>query len=301
VGACEVSVTCARRPSMRKLPKMRSFLLIPILCAAACAAPGMAARPDAAASREQLAEPDIAVQSATFAPRADEQVEQPRPTPTAGDRIARRAGDLVGRDSVAQIAPGYTDDCSGFVRLVYATEGVDLSRLPARSSIVSAMYVRARENGALREGSPAPGDLVFFRNTYDRNRDGRRNDGLTHVGIVEVVHPDGTVIFVHRGSRGIVRARLNLERPTTARESGEKLNDVLRRKSKHARAYLAGELFAGYASPEGLGRAAVAQARRPPPRRRARYRPLPRLTSGGPGWRRASGAGPSIGRVAWLF
>ena len=48
----------------------------------------------------------------------------------------------------------------------------------------------------------------------------------------------------------------------------ETLNDVMRRKSKLSRAYLAGELFAGYASPDGLGRAAVAQARRPP--RRAR-------------------------------
>jgi hypothetical protein len=65
-----------------------------------------------------------------------------------------------------------------------------------------------------------------------------------------------------------VRAHLNLESPKTFRDGDDTLNDVMRRKSKLSRAYLAGELFAGYASPDGLGRAAVAQARRPP--RRAR-------------------------------
>jgi hypothetical protein len=225
----------------------------------------MAARTDLAPPPLEVA-PVIPVETATAVPVAYKQ--KPPPRPTTGERIARRAAELVGRDTVSDIAPGYTDDCSGFVRLVYASEGIDLSRLPARSSIVQAMYVRARENGALREGSPRPGDLVFFRNTYDRNRDGRRNDGLTHVGIVESVDQDGTVTFVHRGGPGIVRAHLNLESPKTFRDGDETLNDVMRRKSHLSRAYLAGELFAGYASPDGLGRAAVAQARRPP--RRAR-------------------------------
>jgi cell wall-associated NlpC family hydrolase len=246
---------------------MRSFWLIPILCAAACAAPRMAARTDLAPSPVEVA-PVVPVQDAAAVPVTFKEAPAPRPRPSTGERIARRAGNLVGRDSVSDIAPGYADDCSGFVRLVYASEGIDLSRLPARASIVQAMYVRARENGALREGSPRSGDLVFFRNTYDRNRDGRHNDGLTHVGIVETVDEDGTVTFIHRGGSGIVRAHLNLESPKTFRDGDETLNDVMRRKSKLSRAYLAGELFAGYASPDGLGRAAVAQARRPP--RRAR-------------------------------
>jgi cell wall-associated NlpC family hydrolase len=244
---------------------MRSFWLIPILCAAACAAPRLAARTDLAPSPVEVA-PVVPVEEAAAVPVVYK--EAPRSRPSTGQRIARRAGDLVGRDSVSDIAPGYADDCSGFVRLVYASEGIDLSRLPGRSSIVQAMYLRARENGALREGAPRPGDVVFFRNTYDRNRDGRRNDGLTHVGIVEAVDEDGTVTFIHHGGSGIVRAHLNLESPKTFRDGEETLNDVMRRKSKLSRAYLAGELFAGYASPDGLGRAAVAQARRPP--RRAR-------------------------------
>src|SRR6184192_4168052 len=196
---------------------MRRFHLIPMLCAVACAAPRTAARTDLAPSPDEVA-PTIPVEAATPVPAVRTQAPAPRTRLSAGDRIARHASELVGRESVSDIAPGYTDDCSGFVRLVYASEGIDLSRLPARASIVQAMYLRARENGALREGSPAPGDLVFFRNTYDRNRDGRRNDGLTHVGIVEAVDDDGTVTFVHRGGSGIVRAHLNLESPKTFRD-----------------------------------------------------------------------------------
>src|SRR5438045_5492230 len=201
---------------------MRSFWLIPILCAAACAAPRMAARTDLAPPPTEVA-PVIPVETSTAVPVTYKK-EPARSRPSTGERIARRAGELVGRDSVSDIAPGYQDDCSGFVRLVYAIQGIDLSRLPARSSIVQAMYIRARENGALRDGSPRPGDLVFFRNTYDRNRDGRRHDGLTHAGIVESVDDEGPATFVHRGGRRTVRPHLHLDGPRQFRARGHPQN-----------------------------------------------------------------------------
>jgi hypothetical protein len=60
---------------------------------------------------------------------------------------------------------------------------------------------------------PSPGDLVFFKETWDRNRDGKMNDGLAHVGVVESIDTDGTVTFVHRSGSGMTRARLNLDAP----------------------------------------------------------------------------------------
>ena len=68
--------------------------------------------------------------------------------------------------------------------------------------------------------------------------------------------------------KGDFSVRLPVDWTGMAGRISDTLNDVMRRKSRGRRAYLAGELFAGYASPDGLGRAAVAQARRPP--RRAR-------------------------------
>jgi hypothetical protein len=84
------------------------------------------------------------------------------------------------------------------------------------------------------------------------------------VGVVEKVARDGTITFVHRGSKGVARARMNLRHPTLhrARGGGVVANDYLRRASRGSRAYLTGELFAGFASPGPLARAARAAPRR---------------------------------------
>jgi hypothetical protein len=190
------------------------------------------------------------------------------PEPTLNERIARRASSLVGRRSLKEITRSVHDDCSGLVKLVYQSEGVPFSDLPQSDSAVRALYRRSRTSGALRKRAE-PGDLVFFRDTYDRNHDGLRNDGLTHVGIVESVDDDGTIVFVHRGRAGIVRAHMNVLRPRQARMEAKPINDVLRRRTAQVRAYLAGELFAGFASAERLRFPAVAAARRPETRNRA--------------------------------
>jgi hypothetical protein len=185
-------------------------------------------------------------------------------TPTLGERISLRAAALVGA-RLKKIAKAFPDDCAGFVRLAYARAGVMLMQvdfLPGENS-VSALYREARAAGALRETSPRAGELIFFKETYDRNRDGRRNDGMTHVAVVETVDAQGTITFVHRGKRGVTRSRMNLEAPRARRSrEGEPLNDFLRPAKGKLRGYLTGELFAGFASPEGwTPRTPVASAR----------------------------------------
>ncbi len=112
------------------------------------------------------------------------------------------------------------------------------------------------------KGTPVPGDLVFFRETYDQNRDGRTNDGLTHVGLVERVLEDGTVTVIHRVSRGVVRYRMNLAHPLARKDpaSGRAINDYLRAPGSGEKGVLTGQLFSAYASllPEPQG-AAVAR------------------------------------------
>jgi hypothetical protein len=170
-----------------------------------------------------------------------------------GRSIVKRSIELVG---ARKLGGGVPNDCSGFVRLAYLAAGIDLVAhgFLAGENAVSAIFRRALEVGAVHQRAPRPGDLVFFRETYDRNRDGRRNDGMTHIGVVESVATDGTVTFIHRGARGVARGRLNLADPTTRQrgQGGPVLNDYIRAASKGTRAYLAGELFAAFASPEGL-------------------------------------------------
>jgi hypothetical protein len=169
------------------------------------------------------------------------------------NRAAARAAHWVGLPSLRRVSRSVNDDCSGLANLAYRRKG--LSLLPERTlpgeGGVAAIHRKARSLGALRR-HPRPGDLVFFRETYDRNRDRRRNDGLTHIGVVERVEPNGTVTFVHRAGGGVKRSRLNLYRPSLRRdERGRVLNDYLRRPERATYPRLAGELLAGFATVDG--------------------------------------------------
>jgi hypothetical protein len=168
----------------------------------------------------------------------------------------------VGVSSLRKVDHSVPDDCTGVVRVAYESAGIELMMGPGRTGNngVTHIYQRAKQLGALHKRRPQPGDLVFFRETYDRDRDGRRDDGLTHVAVVERVEADGSVIFVHRGSKGVARGRMNLSQPRIHRARGSRavVNDYLRRASGGSRAYLTGELFAGYASPGPLAKAGTA-------------------------------------------
>jgi hypothetical protein len=90
---------------------------------------------------------------------------------------------------------------------------------------------------------PQPGDLVFFHDTYDRNRDGRLGDEWTHVALVEAVDGD-RVWIIHRGGSRIVRLLMDRAHP-----DDEGVNDPVRMKARRdppGTRYLTGELFAGY-------------------------------------------------------
>jgi hypothetical protein len=167
--------------------------------------------------------------------------------PSLGQQIATAATSLLGA-KLTRVSKKVPDDCTGLVRLAYFTEGIDLmagGNKPGENG-VSAIWRLARAAGATHFGTPAPGDLVFFVETYDRNRDGKRNDGRTHIGVVESVDAEGTVFFVHRSGRGVNRSRLNRQHP------GRPLNEILRPAKGELRAYNTGELFAGFARPAEL-------------------------------------------------
>ncbi len=145
-------------------------------------------------------------------------------------------------------------DCAGVMRSVYLAHGIDLYAGSVETPGVNGVrriYDNVRRHGRLHNGpGAAPGDLVFFDNTWDFNGDGRANDRLTHVGLVERVEADGTILFISRVARAVERYRLNLLEPHYARASdGRLLNDYLRRRRPGDRAdvhYLAAELFAGF-------------------------------------------------------
>jgi hypothetical protein len=143
---------------------------------------------------------------------------------------------------------GFRDDCSGFVMAV-----LDRAGHPMAGNTAS-FYAWAQEQGALhRRKRPSPGDLAFFDDTYDRNHNGRNDDGLTHIAVVLEVSSDGTILLAHDGtSGGRTTLRMNLAAPDERLgPDGEVRNDWLRAKrdsDPRGTRYLAGELWTGFAT-----------------------------------------------------
>lgn len=199
--------------------------------------------------QEVIAE-ELPARQAPESPRTDSPAQQdsldathPRSAETAlGRAVADAAAHYL------RHKPPGRNDCSGFVCDVYARAGVPLA------GSTRSLWELARSNGAVHHRKvPAIGDLVFFDNTYDKDRDGKRNDDLTHVAVVMEVLGDGTVIMAHAGtSQGRAELRMNLQQPTEHEDAaGSILNDYLRaRRSSDPEdaPRLAGELFRAFAT-----------------------------------------------------
>jgi hypothetical protein len=179
------------------------------------------------------------------------------PDDELGLHLAARAAAALGEPGPFAVGTQrFTADCSGFVLSVYEAEGLPLRKLMARvapreTSGVAAAYRVMEAYGVVFGGGgewPHPGDLVFFRNTFDRNRDGALDNPLTHMGLVERVE-NGTVTFLHRGGKAVRRGVLTLEEPGLAKDpDGRSLNSPLRDKQPRISGApaLAGQLFMAY-------------------------------------------------------
>lgn len=108
-------------------------------------------------------------------------------------------------------------DCSGTVMAIYYYAGIDLSRdfNKYTGGGTERIFQYLEDNNLLyTTAMPVPGDIIFWDNTYDQNGDGKRNDELTHMGIVVEVSPDGTVTYIHENyAKGIILEKMNLKHP----------------------------------------------------------------------------------------
>jgi hypothetical protein len=212
-----------------------------ILCAALAACAGRSSQVRSASPDSPAPAPTAEVSEASLTVR--------RLTPERQSVVALARG-LLGVHHVVLNGKRYSNDCSGFVRAVFDHSGIDLmsNARPGDSGTQAIFRYTLRHGEVYRHRHPQPGDLVFFRDTYDKHRDSRGNNGLTHVGIVESIDPDGTISVIHRVRRGVVRYRMNLSRPHLHLDpaSGQTLNDYLRIAGKQTKPVLTGELFAAY-------------------------------------------------------
>ncbi len=164
---------------------------------------------------------------------------------------------LLGRDAVVIRGREFPMDCSGVVRAVYYYAGIDLT--PALAHFegggVARLYAYLADLDLLHASTyPQPGDIVFWDDTYDRDGNGKRDDELTHTGMVVAVSSDGRVEYVHHNYRkGIVMEYLNLCIPdvheTTVEGARVIVNSPMRMRSAGGTAgaeWLSGQLFRAF-------------------------------------------------------
>jgi hypothetical protein len=166
-------------------------------------------------------------------------------------RIAETAGAVVGSGPVVVGRERFRMDCSGVARGIYAKAGARLGtvRVAGQTNDTRVLFELTRQTGSLRRSHPLVGDLVFFDDTYDQNKNGLTDDPLSHVGVVERVESDGTVVLVHRIGSRIVRARMNLDFPHDRYDAaGRPLNHFLRAAEGGRPAKTTAELFVAFGS-----------------------------------------------------
>ena len=174
--------------------------------------------------------------------------------------IVKTAAKLVGAKTIESNGRRIAYDCAGVTRAVFLRHGIDLygsSENDPEANGVRLIYAHIQQQGTFHQGPVAhPGDLIFFNDTWDSNGDGKVNDPLTHVGIVERQDSDGTVVFISRVAGAVERYHMNLSLPHVHRTAnGRVLNDYIRRKEVGDPAdagHLTGELFAIFGTRVGL-------------------------------------------------
>lgn len=148
-------------------------------------------------------------------------------------------------------ADGYTPRLAlQYVLETYAANGVSFANA-AQLTIVDLHRAVQKAGTIYHSKTPVIGDLVFFHNTYDANGDRRNNDWYVHVGVIESVDRNHTIVVLSYRDGAVQRDRLNLTHPHEARLNGEVINSSLREAKKGDPTYtqyLAGQLFAGFGS-----------------------------------------------------
>jgi hypothetical protein len=180
-----------------------------------------------------------------YAPPEKEEVEHVEPASRGtrmGRKVARAAESFLGKKRMVVDGDKQRYDCSGMVCAAHKKAG-----LPMRGSS-RTLFEQSQDMGVFHKRKrPDVGDIAFFDNTWDRNKNGRRDDQLTHVAIVETVERDGTITLIHLGGSGITRLTMNMRHPSRKTSAdGKKWNSVLRKGKSGA--VLTGELCRGFGS-----------------------------------------------------
>lgn len=130
------------------------------------------------------------------------------------EKLVEGAFWAVGRSDLTVNGRTFGLDCTGSVLAAYWYAGIDLAkefgRFPGNG--VKKLYYYLEERDLLYKTKyPAPGDIIFWNDSWDANGNGRADDPLTHVGmIVSMDQMTGQGTYMHHNySKGIEIVNIN--------------------------------------------------------------------------------------------
>ncbi len=129
-------------------------------------------------------------------------------------KIVEAAKSFVGKDSLLVNGRKFRSDCTGVVSAAYFAADIDLWPImePYKGNGVTRLYLALNDKNLMAKSPfPTPGDLIFWDNTYDKNGNGKRDDYLTHVGLVISADNNGNIEYFHDlVNKGFVIEKMNL-------------------------------------------------------------------------------------------
>lgn len=172
------------------------------------------------------------------------------------ERVLARARKFLGKRQIRIDGRRFHWDCAHYMRAAFFREFDILGYRggPRTRSGVRRIWYFAKKRGGIHfRKIPLPGDLIFFHQTYDSNRNRKADDYYTHVAIVEKVDRYGTITYMDRAINGIARRKMNLYFPNSVRHprTGRVINSHVRprrRWDEKGAKHLAAQLFAGFAT-----------------------------------------------------
>ncbi|MCC7459663.1 MAG: C40 family peptidase [Proteobacteria bacterium] len=143
------------------------------------------------------------------------------------------------RTTLEQDHKRFRRDCSGFVEAILSNLGHDIpgfiQQYGIRTNGVAQIHKYIERMGTIyKDQMPKVGDLIFFSNTYDVNRDGKINDPLSHIGVVTKIDKEGTISFKHVLHATVKTDYINFSKPTMHTYKGKIINSYIRRSGKNS-------------------------------------------------------------------
>ncbi len=185
----------------------------------------------------------------------DENISDGYIAPTTVQKLIVESGlSLINKRVLKINDRNFSPDCTGTILAAYWGAGLDPGKYfnLYQGNGVKRLYDMGEHYslGYIHQ-LPAPGDVVIWDNTYDKDKNGKWGDLYTHAGIVVDLSDTGQISYLHYNyAQGVVVEKMNLIHPNThTDEKGELLNSPMRMRSdRHIKpeSWLAGQLFRNF-------------------------------------------------------